>query len=255
MTIDNYTRIRKIFHIFHIISVLVAGACLIAGCLSIYSFGEGEYTRQIVIETFSKISIPVYLCLLLTVIGFIWDLKSPIQYESKLNDKNYIHLLDQLYNKKDLKICDAELLNHIKAEQKSRKLHSIIKTIIICISIIVFLIYTLNGNNYEADINASVIKAMFVLIPCWIVPFIYSIFVAFHNEKSIKKEIELLKSIIAKANKEKPVVVEKNKVVTVIRFALLLIGIVSLVYGYCAGGTADVLTKAINICTECIGLG
>ncbi|MBQ8580085.1 MAG: thioredoxin [Oscillospiraceae bacterium] len=26
-------------------------------------------------------------------------------------------------------------------------------------------------------------------------------------------------------------------------------------YGAAAGGTADVLTKAVNICTECVGLG
>ncbi|MBO5767765.1 MAG: thioredoxin [Clostridia bacterium] len=39
------------------------------------------------------------------------------------------------------------------------------------------------------------------------------------------------------------------------RISLLIIALFLLVYGYIIGGTADVLTKAVNICTECIGLG
>lgn len=40
-----------------------------------------------------------------------------------------------------------------------------------------------------------------------------------------------------------------------LRLALLCIGIGIFVYGFFAGGTADVMTKAVNICTECVGLG
>ncbi|MBQ8494361.1 MAG: thioredoxin [Clostridia bacterium] len=39
------------------------------------------------------------------------------------------------------------------------------------------------------------------------------------------------------------------------RCAVLVLGIVLLVWGALENGAADVLTKAINICTECIGLG
>lgn len=40
-----------------------------------------------------------------------------------------------------------------------------------------------------------------------------------------------------------------------LRWIILVAAAVILVYGFMTGGTADVLTKAINICTECIGLG
>jgi len=40
-----------------------------------------------------------------------------------------------------------------------------------------------------------------------------------------------------------------------LRLALLCVGIGVFVYGFFAGGTADVMTKAVNICTECVGLG
>ena len=36
---------------------------------------------------------------------------------------------------------------------------------------------------------------------------------------------------------------------------ILAVAVSILIYGYMNGGTADVLTKAINICTECVGLG
>ncbi len=40
-----------------------------------------------------------------------------------------------------------------------------------------------------------------------------------------------------------------------LRLALLGVGIAVFAYGFLAGGTADVMTKAVNICTECVGLG
>ena len=40
-----------------------------------------------------------------------------------------------------------------------------------------------------------------------------------------------------------------------VRLALLVVGIGIFAYGFFAGGTADVMTKAVNICTECVGLG
>ena len=46
-----------------------------------------------------------------------------------------------------------------------------------------------------------------------------------------------------------------SKKVNITRFIILGVAIVSLVLGAILGGYADVLTKAVNICTECIGLG
>lgn len=254
MTIDNNTYVRRVFSILHSISIIIAGICLMAGCLSIYSFGDGAYSRQIVIETFSKISIPIYLCIALTIINFIWDFIAPI-YENGAEFKPYDFILKRITAKRDLSICDEQTLKSIYKERKSRKIHTIIRTIIICISGAIFLGYALNSNNYETDINSSVIKAMWVLIPCLIIPFAYSVFTAYHNEKSLKKEIELIKKSPAKENAEKNEVNNNEKAINIVRFALLFIAVGLLLYGYFTGGTADVLTKAINICTECIGLG
>lgn len=41
----------------------------------------------------------------------------------------------------------------------------------------------------------------------------------------------------------------------ILRFVLLILGAVLFLTGLLTGGTAAILTKAVNICSECIGLG
>ena len=47
----------------------------------------------------------------------------------------------------------------------------------------------------------------------------------------------------------------KEKSIFVIRIVVAVAGLGLFVCGICFEGTAEVLTKAINICTQCIGLG
>ena len=47
----------------------------------------------------------------------------------------------------------------------------------------------------------------------------------------------------------------KNKAINITRVALLALSVLLIVVGIFNGGAEDVLQKAINICTECIGLG
>ena len=71
----------------------------------------------------------------------------------------------------------------------------------------------------------------------------------------MQQEIELLKKAPSSGNE----LDTSNSVIDskmhVIQTVLLIVGLGFLISGLLTGGTADVLTKAINICTECIGLG
>ena len=143
MTKRNKINLRSIYKILLSISIFLAGICLITGCIYIYVSGDG-YSRQIVSNTFSKINIPIYLCLLLIIGDIIWELLSP----TKIKNQKF--------------------------------------------------------NNNRSDDN----------IPS-----------------------------------------QTSKNVKIIRLVILSSAIVILIFGFVTGGYADVLTKAINICTECIGLG
>lgn len=251
----NNIAIRRTFDILLSVSILITGICLMAGCLSIYSIGDQPYSREIVIETFAKISLPVYISISLVIIGFIIEFFSPSKSKKIKSSLPYSYILSRLKSKKNFENGEIEIIKSIQKEQKSRKTHLIIRTILICISIITFLSYALNADNYQTDINSSVIKAMGLLTPCFLIPAIYSVIVAYYNEKSFKKEIELVKELQNKEKAEKYEFKNDEKFITIIRFVIMFIGIGFLFCGYFAGGTADVLTKAINICTECIGLG
>ena len=259
MTNEKWIRFHRIYSILLSVSLILAGVCLIAGSLTIYFTGEHTYSREIVAETFSKISIPVCLCLLLTLGSFIWALLQPTKEQALKNKKSYMFIWKRLSEKKDFSQCDATLLASISKERSSRKLHVIIRSIVIGISSIAFLSYALNGKNFhQSEINTSMIHAMWMMLPCMLVPFVYAVFTAYHNEKSLQREIELLKQVPTLSSTESadtPSVCSSVTVDNILRVGLLVIGIGVMVYGFLSGGTVDVLTKAINICTECIGLG
>ena len=66
---------------------------------------------------------------------------------------------------------------------------------------------------------------------------------------------ETKKNVRKKANRSSAEPMKTEKKLLYLRLALLCVGIGVFVYGFFAGGTADVMTKAVNICTECVGLG
>ena len=100
---------------------------------------------------------------------------------------------------------------------------------------------------------------MYWFAPCLAVPFGYAVFAAYHKRTSLQKEIQLVKQAIAAGAQApvSPAVPQQDfgKLLSGVRWALLGVAIAIAVYGFFAGGTNDVLTKAINICTECVGLG
>ena len=57
--------------------------------------------------------------------------------------------------------------------------------------------------------------------------------------------------------KERDAAAEKKQLIILwsVRGAILMLAVVFIIVGIVNGGMADVLGKAVRICTECIGLG
>lgn len=255
MTKEQNKRIHLIISWIIGVSIVIAGICLMAACIGIYRSGGQPYSREAVSAAFSPIAIPVYLCLVFVVLGFALDLCLPIS-KTKAVDKQYSAICRRLHERADMSLCNPELKTQIAKEQKSRLIHKGICAALLLVGSVVFLIYALDGSHFHpSEINSSVISAMYILLPCMAVPFAYGIFAAFHARRSIQKEIALLKLAPVAAKQDAPAEKKPNLAVPILRVALLVIGIGVLMYGFLSGGTADVLTKAINICTECVGLG
>lgn len=252
--------IRLVYGIVLSIMLIVSGICLCAACIGIYNSGDRAFTRESVSAAFSEIAVPVYLCLALIVGGWILNGFLPAETKKLQPEKQYEAILAKLQGKLDAESCEPGLLAQIKKLQNGRKLHKLIGIILLVLGSIVFLSYGMNGNNFDQqDITGSMIKSMVLFLPCLAIPFGYGIFSAYHQRASLQKEITLTKEAIASgaqaAEKTNTQAASCGKATLVLRWVLLGIAVTILVYGFFAGGTNDVLTKAINICTECVGLG
>ncbi len=99
MTKENIIRLRRIYKIILSASIIVAGICFIVGCVSIYYSGNG-YSRDIVAKTFSKINIPVYICLALIIGDVVWEFISPTAVKTKTVNKKSDNAQNSPTNKK-----------------------------------------------------------------------------------------------------------------------------------------------------------
>ena len=236
------------------VSLFAAGICLMAACVGIYRSGDKPFTRESVAAAFGPIAIPVFLCLGLILAAAVYELLLPCPQEKKTARQTRM-LLNRQQQRTDLNLCPEELRSQVLSLRADRKLYDRIGWAVLAISAVLFLSYGMNGDNFHSTrINESMIRAMYWLLPCSAVPFAWGCFAAAKNAASMRAELELLKTA-PRESRIAPPRPKFSRMTLYLRAAILVIAVICLVGGFFAGGTADVLTKAVNICTECVGLG
>ncbi len=253
---------KRIYFIYSILlsaALAVAGLCLIAACVGIYRSGQRPFSREAVAAAFQAIDIPVYFSLLMVLGSIVLNLFWPLESKKKPIEKQYAALLQRQLAKVDLQYCAPHLREAIAKQEASRKIHKLITLVLLGLCSIGFLFYGANTGNFPMEgINDAMVKAMCILIPCLAVPFGYGVFTAYYCRHSIKKELELLKQAISDGcpapAKPSPAPAQKN-FLPAVQAAIVCLAVGILLFGLFTGGTKDVLTKAVNICTECVGLG
>ena len=248
----NPKRIRGLYGIVLSVSIILAGFWLMVACVDIYQLGDHPFTPETVAAAFASIALPVYICIGLIFGGFLLEGFLPADPEKVTPEKQYPHILAKLYEKHGAVQSPA-----IRALQRTRKTHRLITFGLLIVGSAIFLAYCLNIRNFDtADITSSVRKAVFLLLPCMAVPFAYGILAVYCNRNSLKKEIALVKEAVATGYFEAAAPrQEKRFSPAALRWVILGAAIFLLVFGFFTGGAQDVLTKAVNICTECVGLG
>ncbi len=132
-------------------------------------------------------------------------------------------------------------------------------------------VYLLNRSHFNGIKTNDAMFKMFINVAPWlVVAFGCCIGATLFEKYSLNREINALKALIADykgnpvvaANVTENAVVAKIKSVlsskyTVwgVRGAVAVFGVTFVILGIFNEGVRDVLIKAINICTECIGLG
>lgn len=248
-------KIHLIYGIFLSIVIVIAAICIMVSCIDIYQ--TDSYSREAVAEHFSNIAVWIYLCLATVIGGFILNLIFPFE-KKKRTERQTAMLLNRLYKKIDWNQCDSHLSQAIKKEQKKRMIHFIIALMLFTLGAIIFLIYACNGANFhQSEINQSIIKAVILMGVCLFPSGAYALFASYYTKASLEREFTLVKQIKPlKEPQNADVIPAKNPYTKlIVQCVIVVIALTFLLYGLFTGGVADVITKAINICTECIGLG
>lgn len=249
MTKQQQNKLHRLYGIGVGVITVIAGICLMVQCVGIYR--TGEFSREAVAAAFAPIAVPVYLWLALAAGGLILDAALPRQRKTGC-EKQPAFTLRRLLEKTDVTACESGTCRKLLNERESRR-----KCVILCGAVqaaaaAVFLGYALNGENFHrSEINASMIRAMYVFLPCLAVSFAAGVICQYQGRRSMEREIEALKG----APKGEKAPLRSQESPLPLQLALIAAAVVLIVVGYTGGGFQDVLTKAVNICTECIGLG
>lgn len=146
---------------------------------------------------------------------------------------------------------------HMKKKSVSRihKILNILQIVFILISSICIIvaclhIYFTGGNTpYSRDIVTKHFN--YISIPIYITFAFIIIGIIFNMIFPCeKKDKEFYGKPVRKGQYD-----TNKRVVLIVRSSVLLIAVIFITYGFISGGAIAVLTKAVNICTECIGLG
>lgn len=253
-------RIQLVYGIVLSVSLVIAGLCLIVACVGIYRMGDHPFSQEAVAAAFDTVDIPVYLSLVLILGKIVLDIFIPVESEKKPIEKQYSVILSRQLAMLDLEQCEPTLRSGILQEETKRKIHKTVALVLLGVCSVGFLFYGLRIENFPLGegITPAMVSAMRLFIPCLALPFGYGIFTAYYTKSSMRREIELVKQARAAgcpAPAKQTQAPPRKNLLPVVKTAVVVIAVGLLLFGLLNGGTKDVLTKAVNICTECVGLG
>ena len=116
------------------------------------------------------------------------------------------------------------------------------------------LLYLLDGSHFASWDLETVMGEMMTVFAPWTALALAAVYASgVLRDKSMQRECDALKTVVSSGLQ--PQVEKQHAVIPMIRMVLLTAAVLFIVLGVMNGGLYDVLVKAINICTECIGLG
>lgn len=265
---EKMRKLRLVYGIAFSVLTAVIAALFIAQVLIVYNSDADQlFTREIVGQKLLEILAPCILWILAIIGGVVlWNIY-PDEQEKLRAEKD---------SKKTLKALQSRLPNELEGESQAwvnqankwgmYRLIAWLAYAAVCLAgVIVCIVYIANPKHFTAEnINGEVIGAVLTVLPWVIGAFVCAIGIFVFENYALGQQLGLIKKAVAANAKnlkkvdekaEKTPLTENKKVMAGLRIGLLVVGVTLFVIGIFNGGLNDVLIKAINICTECIGLG
>ena len=244
--------IRMIYGIALSVLLIVTGVLLMVSCVNIYKIGDRPFTVENISNAFGKIAILVYITLGVVVIGVIMLPFIPTEKSKLKAIKDERTTLARLQSRFIPEECAPSLLASIK---KEKTLRFVMKTVtaVLCVALAIpCLIYAFNRDSAPVSATLNTVVASFIAI-------VLCIALTYIEKHSIKRETEHVKSAIASQKSVAPLSKKPKKsyksLVLGIRITIAILALVFIVAGVFNNGMTEVLSKAVIICQECIGIG
>jgi len=248
--------------------LLIATAiCFIASCVSIYkNGGDTPYSRAVVAEHLKKVAPISFITAAVLIAAGIVSLfaKEPKIKNIPLKKRTLLTLMQRRLGN----FSASE--KHLSLSEKEKKTRRITVLAALALSLIftaVALIFVLNPSRYSLDdINTDIaysaviasVSAVLIFAICYVASYFLDASYAREIE-STKEELKNLGSSNGSTASDKEGLAALSKreerTVTAVRIVTLTLAVSFIIAGILNGGMADVLGKAVRICTECIGLG
>ena len=242
--------------------IFVAAISYVVSCVSIYTSGEDTpFSRGVVVEHLKKL-LPISLTTLALVICVgVLSLFTTEKKVKSIPIKSKIQL--KLIEKKLSKNYSEEYSSQKNRESKLRGMLIIIASVLSVVMIATALVFVLDSSRYSLDnVNLDIAHAVIIAAVAAVLVFADIFVLSLLLDRSYSRECSSAKSELArqKAAGISPTPCEEynfneGHTVFLVRLTLIAVAITFIILGITNGGMADVLGKAVRICTECIGLG
>lgn len=264
-----WKRVRRAYRVIMAVATIVVGALMIWQVIAIYQAGNAPenlsagvyiqpvYSREIVAEHFARIAPAVYLWLCGIMAGLIGWLIQPEEAPGVKSAAGAEETLRKLRLRlPDAAQADKDVMNAIRREEKLRRGAWIAAAAVCVVCTATSGAYLLKVEHFTSWELESVMGSMMLAVTPWVVLAFAAVCAAVEVRRfSAEREIPLVKKIMVKGKRPAPKQEMRGGRVIVLRAVLYAAAIAFIVLGVLNGGMRDVLIKAINICTECIGLG
>lgn len=256
--------------------VLALGVGFGWSCLALYR--SGGFTREGIGLYWDRLAPLVCLCLIGIAGGLVlsWAMAWRGETVDGVGDgasgkaravKRPLAVLKRRAERLHFEAIPADFWCKMMRERKLRRLLAWGAAVLCTASLVPGVIWCLWPSRFSVEhLNRDIVAASQVILTGAVMALAVATLAVLLCDASAVRELALIKAAVAEVKgavfspavqnaPRKPVWAEDPRVIWRVRGILAAVAVVLVVLGVLNGGMADVLGKAIRICTECIGLG
>ena len=270
---EKAAKIRLIYAIFLGVFTVAVGLAIICVAADIYYSGKGTgviYSREIVGERLTALAIPLIFLIAAIILGAVFPLYKV--KAARTPEVTLGKLKSRIPQSGDGDGDRAEFSAAQKAYKKAAIIRLVAWLVALAVALagaIATLCYLVDTAQFSGkDVNGEVFNLVKNILPWLCVAFAATIGATVTSGVFASKQVAAAKTMIKNGDKATVAQKAEPKFITVIksiiakpafvwavRGCVFVLAVVFIVLGIINGGANDVLIKAVNICTECIGLG